>query len=180
MAGRLIAVVGPSGVGKDSLIDVLAAQRTRLSVVRRVVTRDPGLGGEDFDPVDETTFEELSKAGAFCLEWEAHGLRYGIPAMLPTLLATGQDMLLNLSRKMLPEAKRVFPDLVVIYLTARPETLAKRLQLRGREDMETIRERLARARMAIPEEIEAIEISNDGSLDDTVAEALTAIYPVSA
>ena len=39
MSGRLFAIVGPSGAGKDTLIQGALAARPGLSVVRRVITR---------------------------------------------------------------------------------------------------------------------------------------------
>ena len=49
--GRLIAVVGPSGVGKDSVMAGLHGAIPDLHLVRRVITRAPDLGGEDYDAV---------------------------------------------------------------------------------------------------------------------------------
>ena len=46
MAGQLIYVVGPSGSGKDSIIQALAEQ-TEVTVMRRVITREPDSIGED-------------------------------------------------------------------------------------------------------------------------------------
>ncbi len=178
MTGRLIAVVGPSGVGKDSVMSALAARRPSIELVRRVITRDPGLGGEDYEPVTEDRFAELLAADAFCLHWAAHGLLYGIPATVRDRLAEGTDLLVNLSRSVLPEMKRSFPTSAILSLTATPETLARRLQGRGRETPESIAKRLERSALGIPEGVPVIEISNDGSLAETVEDALDALYPV--
>ena len=51
VTGRLIAVVGPSGVGKDTLMEAMSRAEPRLALVRRVITRDPALGGEAFEAV---------------------------------------------------------------------------------------------------------------------------------
>ena len=178
MTGRLIAVVGPSGVGKDSVMTALAERRPSIELVRRVITRAPGLGGEDYTPVTEDSFAELLAADAFCLHWAAHGLLYGIPATVRDQLAGGTDLLVNLSRSVLPEMKRAFANSAILSLTATPETLARRLQGRGRETPDSIAKRLERSALGIPEGVLVIEISNDGSLDETVAAALNALYPV--
>ena len=92
MTGRLIAVVGPSGVGKDTVMAALVAADPRLALVRRVITRPSDAGGEDFDGVDRATFETMRDAGAFALWWSAHELSYGIPVEVDAALAAGRDM----------------------------------------------------------------------------------------
>lgn len=176
MSGRLIAVVGPSGVGKDSLIGAMAAERPELGVVRRVISRAPELGGEDFEPVSEARFAELKANGAFCLDWGAHGLRYGIPRRVADDVATGADRLCNLSRGVLGLAAEVFPRLVVLNVTASPETLARRLKGRGRETEAEIVRRLSRT-VDLPDGLVVTTIRNDGRLEDAVAQALAALQP---
>ncbi|MCE0506438.1 phosphonate metabolism protein/1,5-bisphosphokinase (PRPP-forming) PhnN [Roseivivax sp. GX 12232] len=173
--GRLIAVVGPSGVGKDSVMAGLAAADPRFRLVRRVITREAGLGGEDFEPVSEATFAARQAAGAFCLSWHAHGLSYGIPAATRAEVAAGETRLANLSRLVLPEAATCFPGLEVLHITARPETLARRLAGRGRESLEEIAARQARAALPLPKGLPVTEIANDGPLTQTVARALSAL-----
>ncbi|MFT6273559.1 MAG: ribose 1,5-bisphosphokinase, partial [Dinoroseobacter sp.] len=77
--GRLIAVVGPSGVGKDSVMAGIRSTMPSLHLVRRVITRTPDLGGEDYDALSVSQFEALVEDGAFAVHWGAHGLHYGIP-----------------------------------------------------------------------------------------------------
>ena len=177
MSGRLIAVVGPSGVGKDSLIAGLAQARPALHVVRRVISRPPEMGGEAFDGVSESEFLRRAASGAFCLSWQAHGLRYGIPAETLNIGPRGQDAVVNLSRTVLDEAVRLFENLIVLRITARPETLALRLAHRGRESAEDIKRRLARPEPRLPGGLTIIEVSNDGSIQEAVHRALGALYP---
>ncbi len=178
--GRFIAVVGPSGVGKDSLIAGLAAARPDLHVVRRCITRAPGLGGEAYEALSEAAFEARRAAGAFCLSWEAHGLRYGLPGATVTVVAAGRDAVANLSRAALRQAAAVFPDLCVLNLTAAPETLARRLAARGREDVADIRARLARAPLDLPAGLAVVDIANDGPIEETVGRALAALAALGA
>ncbi|MDJ1008862.1 MAG: phosphonate metabolism protein/1,5-bisphosphokinase (PRPP-forming) PhnN [Paracoccaceae bacterium] len=180
MTGRLVAVVGPSGVGKDSLIAGLAAARPGLEPVRRTITRPAALGGEPFEGIGEAEFDARRAAGAFCLHWRAHGLAYGIPTAALGAVEAGAERLVNLSRGVLAEADRVFPALLVIHLTASPEVLAARLAGRGRETAGDIAARLARTAAPLPAGLDIHEVCNDGALDETVAAALAALQPVSA
>lgn len=173
--GRLIAVVGPSGVGKDSLISGLAAARPALRVVRRTITRAADPRSEAHVPATEAEFLALRAAGAFCLSWQAHGLWYGIPHEIRGAVAAGQDAVANLSRAALPEAAQVFGRLVVLQVTAGAATLARRLAARGREDAADIRARLARADLPLPEGLTAARITNDGPIGAAVAQALEAL-----
>lgn len=173
---RVIGVVGPSGVGKDTVMAALAAAEPRLALVRRVITRPSTAGGEAFEAVTEAEFAARQAAGAFALDWAAHGLRYGIPAGLPA----DRDVLVNLSRAVLTRAAQVFgPGFMVLALQATPAVLAARLAARGREDAAMIAARLARRGDPLPDGLQVVTLDNSGALADTVAAARAALYPAS-
>lgn len=174
--GRFIAVVGPSGVGKDSVMEALIAAQPDFHRVRRVITRPSAAGGENFEGVSRDEFETRRDAGAFALCWSAHGLFYGIPASVHRTLSLGVDVLANLSRAQLLAAAEVFPGLHVLHITAAPDVLARRLAARGRETPEDICARLARE-VSLPEGLRVTEVDNGGRLQDSVEAALAALYP---
>ena len=176
-SGRLIAVVGPSGVGKDSVMAGMIAARPDMRLVRRTITRAPGLGGEGYDAVTPETFDAAAQDGAFCVHWAAHGLSYGIPADVLTDVQHGKDCLANFSRSALEQANAIFPNLTVLNITASPDTLARRLAGRGRETEAEIAARLAQADKCLPVVLDLVTISNDGALEDTVTMALAALQP---
>lgn len=176
--GRFIAVVGPSGVGKDSVMAGLAAARPDLHLVRRVITRPEDAGGEVHDAVSPALFAARAAGGDFALHWRAHGLHYGIPAEVACILGAGQDALANLSRGVLAQAARRFPGMVALHVTARPEVLAARLRARGRESATEIARRLARPVAPFPDGLDVVEIDNSGPLEQAVRAALAALYPV--
>ncbi|WP_332307198.1 hypothetical protein [Pseudorhodobacter aquimaris] len=84
---------------------------------------------------------------------------------------------MNLSRGALEEAAKIFARLVVLHITASPETLAQRLKHRGREDTGDIAKRLASAQKPLPAGLSVIEIVNDGPLEAAVAKARAALQP---
>jgi ribose 1,5-bisphosphokinase len=170
----LYAVVGPSGAGKDTLMEAARAADPNVHLVRRVITRPTEAGGEDFEGVTEAEFARRLAAGDFVLHWQAHGLCYGIPTGVRDLIAEGRPVLFNGSRAMLAEAARTFPDLKVIHVTARPEVLRARLLARGRENADEIEKRLVRARIQLPEGLRKFEIDNSGDLHSAL-EALLGV-----
>lgn len=180
MSGRFFAVVGPSGVGKDTLMEAVAARVPGLRLVRRVITRPASAGGEEFEGVSEAAFEARVAEGAFGLHWQAHGLRYGVPVTVDAMLAQGHPVLCNLSRAVLPEAAQRFAGMRVLHVTARPEVLAERLAGRGRESAAEITRRLGRAGVALPGGLDVRVIDNSGDLDAALAQMLAAIQPVRA
>lgn len=177
MAGRIFAVVGPSGAGKDTLIAAARATRPGLHVARRVITRPEEGGGEPFEGVTPDEFARRKAAGAFALDWQAHGLCYGIPADIDRALSQGRDVIFNGSRAMLGPAWEHYPSLGVIHVTASVPVLAERLAARGRETRDDIARRLARASYEIPYGIPIRVVENNGPLDQAVAAFLAALQP---
>ncbi|MDW9405994.1 phosphonate metabolism protein/1,5-bisphosphokinase (PRPP-forming) PhnN, partial [Pseudomonas soli] len=174
--GRLIYLMGPSGAGKDSLLE---AVRERLlaqgiETARRVITRSAEAKGEAAHGVSAERFEAMREAGAFALDWQANGLRYGIPAQLDLWLAAGRSVLVNGSRAYLPIARQRYPDLVAVGLVVSPPVLRQRLLARGRESTEQIEQRLARNFRLQAYDSGVHVVDNSGSLAGAV-EALIAL-----
>ncbi|MDD2060816.1 phosphonate metabolism protein/1,5-bisphosphokinase (PRPP-forming) PhnN [Pseudomonas sp. GD03860] len=145
--GRLIYLMGPSGAGKDSLIDAARATllANQVQIAQRVITRSAEAKGEKALGVCAERFEQLCAEGAFALHWRANGLAYGIPVEIDTWLAKGHAVLVNGSRAHLANARERYPDLLAILLTVDRRVLRQRLLARGRESVEDIERRLARS-----------------------------------
>ena len=169
MSGTLIYLMGPSGSGKDSLIN---AARPYLAergcdVMRRVITRSAESVGEEAVGVSPEAFESLKQQGAFALHWQANGLGYGVRHAQLAPLAQGHWVLLNGSRAYLPEALARFPNLVAVHITASPQVLRERLLSRGRETREEVEARVQRAlAYTPPPDAASLEVHNDGTLGD--------------
>lgn len=167
MTGTFVAVVGPSGVGKDSLIGFARArleQTGRVVFVRRVVTRQADSGSEDHDSMDVDAFAAAERDGAFALSWDAHGLRYGLPIALQADLDAGRVVVANLSRGVIPDLLARYPDAVVVLVTADRDVIERRLASRGRETADSIRDRLGRS-VADRLPTSTIKIDNSGALE---------------
>ena len=171
MNGRLVYVVGPSGAGKDS---VLEYARTRLTAdtgiifARRFIPREPAAGGEQHIPVSTTDFERLRTQGHLALNWEANSLRYGIGREIRSWMESGFHVVVNGSREYLPTALQHFPDAIVICITASTETIRNRLHQRGRESSPEIEKRIERAStVTLPSGCRVTTIINDGTLCDS-------------
>jgi len=166
--GCFVAVVGPSGSGKDTLINWLKPKlesEGRVIFVRRAVTRDADGATEDHDALDREAFAAEEEAGRYAVCWEAHGLRYGIPAGALHHVEKGGIAIANGSRRALGDIETVFGKLLVVSLTVDRDVLARRLAGRGRETAEDIANRLARSDEALPADCRRVEIDNTGPVE---------------
>lgn len=170
----IIAVVGPSGAGKDTLIAGAVARCPDLRRVRRVISRASEAGGEDYEAVSADEFTGRRARGEFALDWMAHGLHYGIPK---AQVEGGGTVIFNGSRLALAAAREAFAGLRVVLVTAPDAVLAERLARRGRESEADIRTRLARAAFTLPEGIAAVRVMNDTTPEEGIARLIAAIQP---
>jgi ribose 1,5-bisphosphokinase len=169
MNGFLVLVVGPSGVGKDTILrrarEALREDR-RFSFPQRIVTRQAD-ASEDHETATLEAFVLAEAQGGYALSWRAHGLSYGVPAQIAQTIAAGRIVVVNGSREIVAEARRRFPGAKAALVTARPETLAARLLARGRDaDAD---QRLTREAVSIEALRPDLIISNDGSPDESAA-----------
>ena len=164
--GALVLVMGPSGAGKDTLIDYARAHLGATDCfvfVRRAITR-PASSGEDHEPVSAQAFRRRVASGGFALSWQAHGLSYGVPAAIDDWLRAGKTVIANASRTILGEARRRYPGLLIVHVTAPPEILARRLTGRGRESEAARQKRLARGDLRRIAGRDVLSIENAGEL----------------
>jgi len=176
--GTLFFVVGPSGSGKDSLIDgaKTALEPTgRYVFARRVITRPAGSAGEDHESATEEEFARNLAVGNFLIAWNAHGLRYGLPASLMAALGRGQNVIANGSRVVIAELVERVPRLVVVEVTVPPELLAARIAGRGRETGAAIDQRVARNVAPWPSSVKTVTVRNNATIAVGIERFLAAL-----
>jgi ribose 1,5-bisphosphokinase len=145
--GRVVLVVGPSGAGKDTLINLARAElagNPDIVFATRIVTR-PSSSSEDNVAVSADAFAAAALRGEFALTWEAHGLSYGIPISIDTDVQAGRTVVLNTSRTLVTAIQNRYMHAAVAYVDAPLHLRAERLAARGRESLTDVQNRLARS-----------------------------------
>jgi ribose 1,5-bisphosphokinase len=175
--GVFIAIVGPSGGGKDTLIRYAEARfgtETAVLFARRVVTRASDQTREDHESVTFEEFDRRQRCGAFAFSWEAHGLKYGVPVSVDDAIRHGRVVVANLSRGVIPSLRARYANVAVVLVTARPETLARRLAERAGQSAEELGRRMARSADAAVAVESSLTIETEGS-PEAAGERLVAI-----
>lgn len=150
MSGRVVILSGPSGVGKDTVID---AWRRVNPAVKRVIaytTRAPRPGetnGVDYHFVSVDRFMEHAAAGDFLEYKEVHGNHYATPLRdLEQMIADGKIAILKIDVQGALTAMELLPDaLSVFLLPPDADELARRIRERGTDGHDAISKRLENA-----------------------------------
>ena len=146
-SGRLIYIMGPSGAGKDSLIDYARARKPAgVKFATRCITRSADYGGELHQSLSLDDFHDRLQQDLFALTWQAHDTWYGIGVEIDAWLQQGLTVVVSGSRAALAQAEERYPRVRPILITASPEVLRSRLLTRGRENDQGVDQRMRRAR----------------------------------
>lgn len=143
----LFLVAGNSATGKTTLVKTLVKKST-LGLVRCITTTTrPMRRGEVQDTsyhfITEQAFETLLRKGGFVENATVFGNRYATQKKdLESLLRSGKHVLLILDLAGIKSVLELYPEALLIMLTAKRETIKNRLLKRGTDPKE-IRERLA-------------------------------------
>jgi guanylate kinase len=155
MAGQLLVVAGPSGVGKGTLVQRLCSrhgEKVLLSV--SATTRPPRsyeVHGKDYLFWQTDYFREQIARGAF-LEWtEYAGNLYGTPRQpVEQAIAQGKIVILEIEVEGARQVARTFPTAKRVFIMPPSlEVLEQRLRSRCTEDEASIKLRLERAKQEI-------------------------------
>ncbi|HTS15200.1 MAG TPA: guanylate kinase [Candidatus Sulfotelmatobacter sp.] len=172
----LIIISGPSGVGKDTIIEALRRSPggRAYDYVVTCTTRERRHGevdGVDYHFLSEAAFEELRVSGEL-LEWaEVHGHRYGTPrAPVRAGLGAGRDVILKIDVQGAATVKASVPEALLIFLVPPSlEALFQRLRSRATEtaDELELRQRNAAIELAQQDHYDYVVVNEDGHVDAT-------------
>lgn len=146
----LIVLSGPSGVGKDAVIEAMKRRDKSLHFIVTTTTRPMREGekeGVDYYFISEQTFKDMVREDEF-LEWaKVYDHYYGVPrARVQEALNQGKDAIVRVDVQGAATIKSKAPDAVFIFLAPTSiRELGKRLKQRASESTESLSLRLAKA-----------------------------------
>ena len=150
MRGKLIVVSGPSGAGKDTLIQAALEAIPELTLIASATTREPRKGevdGRDHVFLSREEFERWTEEDRL-LEWaEYSGNLYGTPKQsVQELLDSGRSVILRIELQGARQVKERRPDAVMVFVRAPSlEETRRRLEGRATETSESVESRMATA-----------------------------------
>ena len=175
MAGRLVYVMGPSGSGKDTVLQGLQSRLDGCHLACRIITRPVEAFEAHATSVSADEFNRLEARGDLAMAWRANGLAYGIPDGIDAVLDGGRDVLMNGSRAYLPQARARYANLLAVMLTVDPYILRQRLRTRGRENEAEIDARMERNNQFAAATVDGrtsadgvFVIDNSGNVEQTI------------
>jgi len=173
--GLLFVLSGPSGVGKNTVLDELFKDFDGVSYSVSATTREKRNGeieGEDYFFISEAEFKEIEENDGFIESAVVHGHYYGTPKkFVDQKLEEGKDIILEIDTQGAKQVREKYPDAVYIFLVPPSlKELENRLNKRGSESDKSKNIRLKNARQELKEVHKYdYEVIND-SLTDAVRE----------
>lgn len=186
--GAILAIIsGPSGVGKDTIIDAMrrreaergrAGERTYVVTVTTRAPRDGEVDGEDYHFVSREEFLRLRAARGFLEANEVHGNWYGSPRdQVREALVAGRDVILKIDVQGAQVVKeQVSEALLIFVIPPSLETLFSRLRARATEtaDQLELRQRNAAIELARQDDYDHVVVNETDQVEST-AERIEAI-----
>jgi ribose 1,5-bisphosphokinase len=181
--GPLVYVMGPSGVGKDSLLRYARSELAageRIAFAHRYITRAPESVGENHVALSLAEFETRAAAGLFLFRWAANGFHYGIGVEVTAWQQAGFVVVVSGSRDHFISLKPRPAEIVPVLVVAGHDALRRRLVARGRESSAAIAARLARAEAYVIDDPNLVTIDNSGPLEEAGARFLALLRDLGA
>ncbi len=174
-APLLVVLSGPSGAGKDSVLDEMARRGHRFHRVITCTTRPPRdseKDGVDYYFVSDAEFDRMVETGGLLEHAVVYGHRSGVPRQqVADKLREGIDVYARTDVQGAASIKRLAPGAVLVFIApASLDELEERIRTRGADDEERIQRRLATAKdeMARSGEFDYVIVNEPGRLEATV------------
>jgi guanylate kinase len=178
----LIVISGPSGVGKDSVIQRMKERKLPFHFVVTATTRRQRAGerqGVDYFFVSHDEFAEMIEQGELLEYAIVYNDYKGIPKeQVRQALASGKDVVMRVDVQGAATVRELSPGAVLIFLTTQSEAeLEQRLHARKTETPEGLKLRIATARQELKriKEFDYVVVNRENKLDDTVDTILAII-----
>lgn len=149
--GMAVIVSGPSGVGKDTLLDCFLPTQekcVRLVTATTRPKREAELDGRDYIFLQPERFTELNNQGQFLETADVYGFMYGSPRwFVEEKRSEGMDVILKLDVQGGLAVKQSLPEAIMVFLAPPSmDELERRLRERRSETQEQLERRLGNAR----------------------------------
>jgi guanylate kinase len=178
----LIIISGPSGVGKDTVIQRMKARDLPFYFVVTAATRAPRpdeVDGKDYFFITHDEFARMIEHDELLEYAIVYNDYKGIPkSQVRAALASGKDVVMRLDVQGAATVRRLCPDALLIFLTTRNEDeLIHRLRQRKTETPEGVALRIATARQEFKRlhEFDYVIENRECQLDETVETILAII-----
>jgi guanylate kinase len=173
----VVVISGPSGVGKDTVVQELLHRRNNFYFVVTATSRPPRPGevhGEDYFFVTEEAFRRMIAEGEMLEHAWVHDNFKGVPKQqIRDALDSGRDVLMRVDPQGAATLKTLMPSALFIFLMAESEeAMAKRLHNRRADSAEAMQLRLSVARQEMQRipEFDYCVINREGELDSTIVQ----------
>ncbi len=172
----LIVISGPSGVGKDSVLNEMQARGANIHFVVTATDRPmrPGeVDGKDYFFITSDEFAEMIEQDELLEYANVYGDYKGIPKQqVRQAMASGKDVVMRIDVQGAATIKSMYPEALLIFLTTETEEeLTQRLIERKTDTGKGLKLRIATARKELQRlpEFDYCVVNADGALGQTVA-----------
>jgi len=178
----LVVISGPSGVGKDTLLERMKERGYPIHFVVTATDRLPRPGevhGVDYFFFTTEEFTRMIGQDELLEHAVVYGQHKGIPRQhVQDALASGKDVIMRIDVQGAATIRRLVPEAILIFLTASSEEeLEQRLRARGGDSPEQLQKRIATAREEMKRlpEFDYVVVNRDKELDQAVDDVVAII-----
>ncbi len=171
----LIVISGPSGVGKDTVVQRMKERGFPFHFVVTATTRERReneVHGRDYWFVSKAEFARMIEENELIEYAIVYGDYKGIPkAQVREALESGKDVIMRLDVQGAETVRKLAPEALLIFLTCESEDeLEQRLRERKTETADSLSLRIATARKELQrlDAFDYVIVNQEFHLDDTV------------